>query len=98
MHEKPRMELRDFFAALKYETIAECLGAGLVHDNPDLAQKERFDTMVEAAKSIPAINEANIGAMRSEEAGDSARAAILHAQSILLTAIYRIAQDQGYEW
>ena len=78
--------------------IAECLGAGLVHDNPDLAQKERFDTMVEAAKSIPAINEANIGAMRSEEAGDSARAAILHAQSILLTAIYRIAQDQGYEW
>src|SRR5450432_3816565 len=44
MHEKPNLELREFFAKLKYQTIAECLEAGLVHDNPNLAQKERFDT------------------------------------------------------
>ena len=99
MHEKPKMELRDFFVRLKYEAIAECLQAGLVHDNPDMAQKERFDTITEAAKAIPAINEANIGAMRAEETGAQAEiTSILRAQSQLLTAIYRIAQDMGYEW
>jgi death on curing protein len=98
MREKPKMELREFFARLKYQDIAEFLQAGLVHDRPDLAQKERFDTIIEAAKSIPAIHEANIGASASEQKGDETGATILRAQSQLLTAIYRIAQDMGYEW
>jgi hypothetical protein len=98
MHEKPKMELRDFFARLKYEQIAQFIKAGLVHDRPDLAHKERFDTIIEAAKSIPAINEANLGAIKAEADGNEASAAILRAQSILLTAIYRIAQDMGYDW
>lgn len=98
MHEKPKMELRDFFAALKYEAIADCLHAGLLHDQPDLAHKERVDTIMEAAQAIPAINEANIGAMETEKAGDQEAATILRSQSQLLTAIYRIAQDMGYEW
>lgn len=98
VREKPKMELREFFANLKYQTIAECLKAGLVHENPGLAHKERIDTMVEAAKSIPSINEANIGAAHAEASGDHEAATILRAQSHLLTAIYRIAQDMGYEW
>jgi len=98
MHEKPKMELRDFFATLKYQTITECLHAGLVHDNPDLAQKERFDTITEAAKAIPAIDEANLGAMHAEREGNVEATTILRGQSHLLTAIYRIAQDMGYEW
>ena len=97
-HEKPKLELRDFFAKLKYQTIAECLEAGSVHDNPELAQKERFDTMIEAAQAIPAINEANLGAVHAEERGNPENATILYGQSHLLTAIYRIAQDMGYEW
>jgi hypothetical protein len=63
-----------------------------------MAHKERFDTMIEAAKAIPAINEANIAAMQAEQAGNPEVATILRAQSHLLTAIYRIAQDAGYEW
>jgi len=98
MHEKPKLELREFFAQLKYQSIAEFLQAGLMHDNPQLAHQERFDTMTEAARVIPAINEANLGAVKCQEAGDDNAAAILHAQSHLLTAIYRIAQDMGYEW
>jgi death-on-curing protein len=98
IHEKSKMELRDFFARLKYQTIAECLQSGLVHDHPDQAHKERFDTMMEAARAIPAIHEANIGAMQAEQAGDQETATILRAQSSLLTATYRIAQDMGYEW
>ena len=98
IREKPKMELRDFFAKLKYSSIAECLEAGLVHDNPDLAQQERFDTIMEAASAIPAIHEANLGATGLEQQGDVAGASILRAQSQLLTAIYCIAQDLGYEW
>jgi len=98
MREKPKMELRDFFLQLRYSSIAESLGAGLVHDSPDLAQKERFDTMMEAARSIPAIHEANLGAVDAERAGNMDVATILRAQSHLLTALYRIAQDMGYEW
>lgn len=98
VHEKPKMELRDFFATLKYQHIAECLEAGLVHDDPRMAHKERFDTMIEAAKAMPAIHEANIAAMRAEQTGDHEAASILRAQSLLLTTVYRIAQDTGYEW
>ena len=98
MHEKPKRELRDFFASLKHQAIAEFLKAGLMHDNLDIAHCERFDTMVEAARAIPAINEANIGAMRASDAGNEQSATILRGQSHLLTAIYRIAEDMGYEW
>lgn len=98
VHEKPKVELRDFFADLKYQAIADCLQAGLLHDHPDLAQKERFDTIMEAARAIPAIHEANLGAVQAEQSGDPQAATILRAQSQLLTAIYRIAQDTGYQW
>jgi death-on-curing protein len=98
MREKPKMELRDFFARLKYEDIAQFLKAGMVHDVPELAHKERFDTMMEAAKSIPAIHEATLGASGAERSGNETSAMILRSQAHLLTAIYRIAQDMGYEW
>jgi len=98
MHEEPRLELRDFFAALRYQSIAEFISAGLVHDDPERAHQERFDTMTEAAKAIPAINEANLGAVKAESEGNATAKAHLNAQSILLTAIYRIAEDMGYEW
>jgi death-on-curing protein len=98
MHEKPKMELREFFAKLKYQNIAEFFEASLVHDNPDLSQKERFDTIMEAAQAIPAIHEANLGAANLEQTGDQRAITILRAQSQLLTAIYRVAQDMGYEW
>lgn len=98
MHEKPKMELREFFSRLNYRSIADILQAGLMHDNLDFTHKERFDTMMEAAAAIPAINEANLGAMEREQAGDPHAASTLQAQSHLLVAIYRIAQDMGYEW
>lgn len=98
MREKPRMELREFFARLSYQSIAECLEAGLVHDYPERSHEERFDTIMEAARAIPAIHEANIGATRCEQEGNPESATILRGQTSLLTAIYRIAQDMGYEW
>lgn len=98
VHEKPKMELREFFATLRYQAIAETLESGLVHDHASQSHKERFDSIMEAARSIPAIHEANLGAMQAAQAGEQEAATILRAQSQLMTAMYRIAQDIGYEW
>ena len=85
-----------FFVKLNYQTIAECLEAGLIHDNPDLAHKERYDTIMEATKAIPAIHEANIGGLQAEiELKPDVSA--LRSHSSILTAMC-IAQDMGYEW
>ena len=92
------MELRELFAQLKYQEIAEILPAGFTHDNPNIAHQERFGTIMEAAKAIPAVHEANIGASQAEADGAHDTASILRAQSSLLTAIYRIAQEMGFQW
>lgn len=74
------------------------IASGLKGPNPQQAHAERFSTMLEAAKFIPAINEANLGASALAAEGKEDGASRLHAQSHLLTAIHRIAEDMGYEW
>lgn len=95
---RPSIELRDFFAGLSYEQIAQMLNAALADEDAARSQQERFTTMMEAGRAIPAIHEANIGAMRAREEGVEGVEVRLLAQSALLIAIYRIAEDMGYEW
>lgn len=90
---RPSNELRDFFAGLRYEQLAtkfSSLGAGSV--------PERIASILEASQAMPAVHEANLGAMAAEQAGDALSATILRQHSLLLTAMYRIAEDAGYEW
>jgi death-on-curing protein len=98
VHEKPRMDLREFFERFDYRLVIEFLESGLFHDRPDLAHRERVDTINEAVLAIPAIKEALLIALHCEREGDPEGAARFRAQARLLTAIYRIAQDMGYEW
>lgn len=95
---RPTLELRDFFAALSYARIAEMLQSGLVDSDLERAHAARTVTILEASAAIPAIAEANAGAMALEAEGNEKGAAMLLGQSHLLTAIYRIAEDMGYEW
>ncbi len=88
-----RLELRDFFHRLDYTTLATVFGAIAAGKTP-----EQVATIVEAGHGIPAISQANIGALAAEEGGDSASAKVLRQHAMLLTAIYRIAEDMGYEW
>jgi death-on-curing protein len=87
------LELRDFFQRLDYTTLANLFGGIAAGNKP-----EQVATIVEAAIAIPAISQANIGAVAAEESGDWASAQVLRQHSMLLTAIYRIAEDLGYEW
>src|SRR5262249_16339556 len=66
---KPSLELRDFMASLTYSRISDFLRSGLVDPDETRAHEGRFATMLEAAQSIPAINEANLGAMAAESEG-----------------------------
>lgn len=87
------MELREFFARVDYQVLATTF-QGLNAGPPE----ERFATIREAERVIPSITAANIGAMRAEEVGNQEVVTILRQHSMLLTALYRIAEDMGYEW
>jgi hypothetical protein len=90
---RPSLELREFFARVDYNVLAstfQALSAG--------PPEERFATIREAERAIPSITAANIGAMRAEETGNQETVAVLRQHSMLLTALFRIAEDMGYEW
>ena len=86
---RPSLELREFFRRLNYKTIAAVVEGIAAGDT-----RERVATILEASQAIPAITQANIGAMSTDEEGSR----ILHQHTTLLTAIYRIAEEMGYEW
>ncbi len=92
---RPRssLELREFFGTLEYGALAETF-EGITAG----AHEERFTTIMEAGRVIPAIHSANMGATSAESGGDAQSAFVLRQHSMLLTAIYRIAEDMGYEW
>ena len=91
--ERPRLELRDFFAALNYGQLAEH-----AHSFAAGSHQERTISILEAATVIPAIHSANMGAQQADAEGKKEIATTLLAHSSLLTAIYRLAEDMGYEW
>ncbi|MBL8746213.1 MAG: type II toxin-antitoxin system death-on-curing family toxin [Phycisphaerae bacterium] len=96
--ERPRIELRDFFAGLTYQKIHEFMASGLTDNDAERAHVGRVNTMLEAAAAIPAITQANRGGMLAQSKGEQKSADILFGQAHLLTALYRIAEDMGYEW
>lgn len=90
---RPSMELRDFFGAVDYAALAEKFTAFQAGPVP-----ERVASILDAGRLIPAINQANRAAARAGEAGDVTSQAVLHQHALLLTVLFRMAEDQGYEW
>lgn len=93
VRERSSLELRDFFQHLNYTTLETIFSGIAAGQTP-----EQVATIVEAGHAIPAVSQANIGAVAAEIAGDVASAQVLRQHSMLLTAIYRIAEEMGYEW
>lgn len=87
------LELRDFFHRLDYTTLGTVFSAIAAGKTP-----EQVATILEAGNAIPAISQANIGAVAAEESGDVGASNVLRQHAMFLTAIYRIAEDMGYEW
>lgn len=93
VRERTSLELRDFFQRLDYATLETIFSGIAAGQTP-----EQVATIIEAGIAIPAVAQANVGAMAADEAGDPRAAEILRQHGMLLTAIYRIAEDMGYEW
>jgi len=92
--ELPSLELREFFSRLEITQVYEIMQAAIrsPHDGEFQA------TVSEAARAIPMIRWLVESAAESSEGGDAGAADRLGAQATLLTALYRIAEDMGYEW
>lgn len=90
---RPSLELRDFFALLGYAELSTMFSSLVAGQVP-----ERVATIMEAGEAIPAIDQANQGAVSAERAGKPENARILRHHALLLTAVYRVAEDMGYDW
>lgn len=92
--ERSSFELRDFMAQCSlYRTrdlAAAVLASGI--------QTEADATSSEAAQAIPLIAELEGCAVECAKRGDERLALGLRQACVVLVAIYRIAEDMGYEW
>lgn len=88
------LELREFLRNLNYAQLASMFRSVSNERTPE----SRAASMIEAMEVIPCVTQAAVGAMEAEMGGDHASAAVLRQHAILLTAIYRLAEDKGYEW
>lgn len=91
--ERPSLELRDFLQGLSFQQLHELITAASAGSH-----NERTASMLEAMEAIPIIRHAAHGAVDAEHAGDHQAALILRVNANLMTALYRIAEDMGYDW
>jgi hypothetical protein len=92
---KPRssFELRDLFAVLDHGEHY----AHIVAFNQGSAE-EKQASVTEAGRVMPVLPHLYLRAQHCDETNNREAASIFFAQVALLVAIYRIAEDLGYEW
>lgn len=93
-HEKPRLELRDFFQSLDWRQICTVVGGAVASGS----EQEASATLEEADRAIPLAGELRRLASAMKESGEEAPYGVLNAISVVLVGIYRVAEDRGYEW
>ncbi len=91
---RPSFELRDFFASIDTSRVHDFLVSSTVALNIG----ELDQSAQEAAAHIPAVRELFTAARHFYAEKNGAAGANLANQAMLLVALYRIAEDQGYEW
>ncbi|MEX2215881.1 MAG: type II toxin-antitoxin system death-on-curing family toxin [Phycisphaeraceae bacterium] len=92
-HEKPHLELRDFLRSLTWEQIRDMVRSVV----EGASESEATSTSAEATLAIPLVGglqEAVLTAQKEK----SAEYPYLNAIMIFLIAVYRVAEDSGYEW
>lgn len=104
-HEKPSLELRDFFLSLPVARFGELWNA-----TRESRVAEIEASYGEASDAIPLLRElrqqgdalvdrANASPLSPEEAAQFDRDIVTkYAQVALLQCLYRLAEDMGYEW
>ncbi len=91
---RPSMELRDFFATIDIARVHDRLESATV----SRSHAELNASAEEAAHSSPLVRSLFEASRGCYEQGDKASGGNLGNQAMLLVALYRIAEDLGYEW
>ncbi len=92
--ERPRLEMRDFFAALTQESwvgFSRSAAAGG-------SEAEVHTTVDEASVHIPIIRMLELSGIHAREVGDAQAELKIKGQIMALVTLFRIAEDMGYEW
>lgn len=96
-HSRPRasMELRDFFSGLTVDDLVSQYMAVVVggEQGEPMAQ-----TLEDAGRSVPVVARLHAQANAEYAAGQVDRGRTAMSMVFLLAAMYRIAEDMGYEW
>lgn len=91
---RPTLELRDFFSALSPTDVHKMASRVIASSSEVEAQA----TMDEAFQAIEVARVYNEAARQAKESEDDIAYISYNAMTVLLVAMYRIAEDMGYEW
>lgn len=91
---RPSLELRDFFSLLSPTDVHEMAGRVIASGSEAEAQA----TMDEAFLAIEVARAYHEQAQHAKATGDDRAYTSWNAMTVLLVAIYRLAEDMGYEW
>jgi death-on-curing protein len=94
VHPKRPMELRTFFRQFDLAAARNVADAVVASGR----QAEADATLDEAAEAIPCIRDLLTAEKALREAGQEANADRVAYAIIVLAAVYRAAEDMGYEW
>ncbi len=90
---RPSIELRDFFASLTSESDYSFIEASAAGGGAEIGASYE-----DAAQTIPVLNHLAQRSVELRNQGKEIEAMVFAARAQLLIAIYRIAEDMGYEW
>jgi death-on-curing protein len=93
-HPRPTIELRDFFAMVNLDVISQAIDSAVASARPE----EVVASLNESEAAIPLIKSLRAGADEALARGDHALASHWEMDAAMFAALYRIAEDMGYEW
>lgn len=97
MHEKPKMELREFFNRIAPAQFSErflSLLPGETGANP----KEFLGRVTEATAAIPLLSDLAKQQQEAQETGDDKGWEKVTMLAVGMMTLYALAEDMGYEW
>lgn len=96
-HEKPQIELREFFARLDFTSMIQTSNR-LTSHAPGATYEEWLASVKEASKAMPALRGLRGYLDIACESGTQQERDQLIGKCQLLLTLYRLAEDMGYEW
>jgi death-on-curing protein len=91
---RPALELRDFFRHFDYETAR----THIISTHQGGNQAEVDATVLEATSSLPIVRDLHALLVRHQEQGKEIEAQRVLTALVLFIAMFRVAEDMGYEW